>query len=194
MRRYLFAVGLLSILILLFFWKMAFTNLILARGDTFLYFYPYWQYRAQTLLGGHLPLWNPYLFMGAPFLANSQAGVLYPLNWLLVFFSALVAVKISILLHLLIAAVGTNFFARRALGQSMLGALLSALLFSLGGYLTSQVEHLNQLQALAWFPWLLFSVHQSITFSQATIPPPSTPRSDPPPSTFHLPPSLFPLL
>ena len=43
-------------------------NLILARGDTFLYFYPYWAYRARVLLSGHLPLWNPDLFMGAPFI------------------------------------------------------------------------------------------------------------------------------
>jgi hypothetical protein len=175
----------LSSFVLLFFWKLACTHLILARGDAFLYFYPYWDYRARALLSGQLPLWNPYLFMGAPFLANSQAGVLYPLNWPLVFFPAPVAVKISILLHLLIAAVGTSVFARRALGQSMLGALLSAILFSLGGYLTSQVEHINQLQALAWFPWLLFSVHQSINSSQAT---------HLPPSTFHFPPSTFHLL
>src|SRR3990167_919457 len=80
-------------LVFLFFWKLAFTNLILARGDTFLYFYPYWDYRAQELLAGRLPLWNPYLFMGAPFLANPQAGVLYPLNWPLIFFAAPVAVK-----------------------------------------------------------------------------------------------------
>src|SRR5688572_5771670 len=93
-----------AFVILLFFWKLAFTHLILARGDAFLYFYPYWDYRAQALLSGQLPLWNPYLFMGAPFLANSQAGVLYPLNWPLVFFPASIAVKISILTHLLIAA------------------------------------------------------------------------------------------
>jgi len=175
-------VALLSSCILLFFWKLAFTHLILARGDAFLYFYPYWDYRARALLSGHLPLWNPYLFMGAPFLANSQAGVLYPLNWPLVFFPAPVAVKISILIHLLIAALGAHLFARRALGQSTLGALLSAILFSLGGYLTSQVEHLNQLQALAWFPWLLFSVHQSITNSQSNKP------------FFLLPSSFLPLL
>jgi hypothetical protein len=149
------------VLIFLFFWKLSFTNLILARGDTFLYFYPYWDYRARLLLSGHLPLWNPYLFMGAPFLANSQVGVLYPLNWPLVFFSAPVAVKISILLHLIIALVGAQLFARRALGQSALGALLSAALFTLGGYLTSQVEHINQLQGLAWFPWLLLTLHHA---------------------------------
>jgi hypothetical protein len=153
-------------LILLFFWKLAFTNLVLARGDTFLYFYPYWDYRARVLLSGHLPLWNPYLFMGAPFLANSQAGVLYPLNWPLAFFPAPVAVKISILIHLAIALAGALIFARRALGQSPLGALTSAALFALGGYLTSQVEHVNQLQGLAWFPWLLLSIQYSVFSSQ----------------------------
>ncbi|MBM2851187.1 MAG: conserved rane protein of unknown function, partial [Anaerolineales bacterium] len=159
-------VGLGILLSLLFFWKLAFTNLILARGDTFLYFYPYWDYRARVLLSGHLPLWNPYLFMGAPFLANSQAGVLYPLNWPLAFFPAPVAVKISILLHLGLALAGAFLFARRALGQSALGALLSTALFALGGYLTSQVEHVNQLQGLAWFPWLLLSIQYSVARSQ----------------------------
>jgi len=180
----------LSSFVLLFFWKLAFTNLIFARGDTFLYFYPYWDYRARVLLSGHLPLWNPYLFMGAPFLANSQSGVLYPLNWPLIFFPAPIAVKISIFIHLLIAALGAHLFARRALGQSALGALLSALLFTLGGYLTSQVEHLNQLQGLAWFPWLLFSVHQLISLQPAN-------KSSfflLPPSFFNLPPATFHLL
>ena len=157
-----FGIWLLGVgILLLFFWKLAFTNLIFARGDTFLYFYPYWDYRAQGLLAGHLPLWNPYLFMGAPFLANSQAGVLYPLNWPLVFFPAPIAVKISILLHLLIAASGTYVFARRALGQSWPGALLATALFTLGGYLTSQVEHVNQLQGLAWFPWLMLAAYRA---------------------------------
>jgi hypothetical protein len=163
----LWPLGLGLVLILLFFWKLAFTNLILARGDTFLYFYPYWAYRARALLAGQLPLWDPYLFMGAPFLANSQAGVLYPLNWPLVFFNAPAAVKISILLHLLIAASGAYLFARRSLGQSQLAAQLAASLFALGGYFTSQIEHVNQLQGLAWFPWLLLVVHGALTVPRA---------------------------
>jgi hypothetical protein len=142
-------------LVALFFGKLLFTNLILARGDMFLYFYPYWEARAQALLAGRLPLWNPDLFMGAPFLANSQAGVLYPLNWPLAGFDAPTAVKLSIAAHVFIAFLGAHRFARRALGQSAIGALLSALLFGLGGYLTAQAEHINQLQGLAWFPWMM---------------------------------------
>src|SRR6266536_1752704 len=149
----------LLLLVPLFFWKLAFTNLILARGDTLLYFYPYWTYRAQALLAGRLPLWQPILFMGAPFLANSQAGVLYPFNWPLAMFDAPTAVKLSTIFHLMLAAAGAYVFGRRAVRQSHLGALVSAALFALGGYTTAQAEHVNQLQGLAWLPWLFFAAH-----------------------------------
>ena len=149
--------GLLVAAILLFFHKLVFSGLILARGDTFLYFYPYWQAAANALfVAGRLPRWNPDLFMGAPFLANSQVGLLYPLNWpAWALLATPYAVSASIVLHLAIAGAGTYLLARRVLRLSRPGALLAALLFALGGYLTAQVEHVNQLQGLAWLPWLL---------------------------------------
>ncbi len=146
-------------LVIAFAWRLALTQGILGRGDTFLYFYPYWEYRAQALLAGRLPLWEPLLFMGAPFLANSQAGVLYPPNWPLAVFSAPLAVKIALVTHLALMALGTYAFARRAAGQSRLGALTAATLFALGGYVTAQMEHVNQLQGLAWLPWLMLGAH-----------------------------------
>ena len=79
------------------------TNLILARGDMFLYFYPYWDARAAAFLDLRLPLWTPDVFMGVPFLANPQTGVLYPLNWLVTPWPAPIAVKISLGLHAFVA-------------------------------------------------------------------------------------------
>ena len=152
---------------MLLLWKLAFTNLILARGDTFFYIYPYWEHRARALLDGQLPLWNPYLFMGAPFLANPQAGVLYPLNWPLAPFPIPTAVKIAIIAHMLIAAAGAFKLARRALKLSAAAATLAALLFTLGGHLSGKVEQVNQLQALAWLPWLLLAAHRQATGSSA---------------------------
>ncbi len=139
-----------------FFWKMAFTDLILPRGDAFAYFYPYWAYRNAALRAGRLPLWNPYLFMGAPFLANSQAGVFYPPNWALIPFDAPTAIKVAILLHVGWAATGMFLFSRRTIRLSTLAATLAGAVFGLGGYLTAQVEHINQLQGLAWLPWLFW--------------------------------------
>ncbi len=135
---------------------MAFSNLILARGDTFLYFYPYWQAAADALRNGRIPLWNPDLFMGAPFLANSQVGFFYPLNWpVWLALPTPYAVNASIVIHVLIAGWGAYFAGRRVLSLSREAAWLTAVLFALGGYLTAQVEHINQLQGLAWLPWVL---------------------------------------
>lgn len=154
-RRYLVPLLALSLAILLFFHRLAFSGLIFGRGDTLLYFYPYWQAAARSLFeAGRIPLWNSSLFMGAPFLANSQAGLLYPLNWLFwALLPAPYAVSGSILLHLLIAGWGAYLAARRCYGVSVTGALPAGLLYALGGYLTAQVEHVNQLQGLAWLPW-----------------------------------------
>lgn len=147
----------LPVLLAIFFYKMAFSNLILARGDTFLYFYPYWDAAAEALRHGRIPLWNPHLFMGTPFLANSQAGFFYPLNWpVWLLLPTPYAVSASILLHLLIAGVGAYLAGRQTLGLGRWGGLVTAVLFALGGYLTAQVEHINQLQGLAWLPWFLW--------------------------------------
>lgn len=141
-------------LLLLFFNKMAFSNLILARGDTFLYFYPYWQAAAEALANGRVPLWNAQLFMGSPLLANSQVGFFYPLNWpVWLLLATPYAVSASILLHVLIAGWGAYLAGRSLLNLDRWAGLLTAVCFSLGGYLTAQVEHINQLQGLAWLPW-----------------------------------------
>ena len=139
---------------LVFLGKLAFTNLILAGGDMLLYFYPNWDYAADAVRHGRLPLWNPYLFMGAPFFANSQTGVLYPLNLALAWLPTTRAINLTIILHLWLAGVGTYIFARRNLGLSRLAAWVGGVTFALGGYLGAQVAHVNQLQALAWLPFL----------------------------------------
>ena len=144
----------LLIVCLVFYWKLTFTNLILARGDMFLYFYPNWNYAAAAIRQGRLPLWNPYLFMGVPFLANSQTGVLYPLNLALAWLSTTRAINLTIILHVWLAGAGAYIFARRSLELSRWAAWLGAVTFALGGYLSAQVEHVNQLQALSWLPFL----------------------------------------
>lgn len=144
------------LLLLAFFHKMAFSNLILARGDTFLYFYPYWQAAAAALRDGRIPWWNPYLFMGSPLVANSQVGFFYPPNWPLWWWlETPYAVSASILLHLAIGGAGAYLAGRCLLGLERWAGLVTAVLFALGGYVTAQVEHINQLQGIAWLPWYL---------------------------------------
>jgi hypothetical protein len=94
--------------------------------------------------------------MGVPLLANSQLGTFYPPNWIVAPLSPPDGVRISILLHVAWAGVGTYALARRALGVGRLAALTSALIFAFSGYVGAHVEQINQLQGLAWLPWLLY--------------------------------------
>ncbi|MBN1660597.1 MAG: YfhO family protein [Anaerolineae bacterium] len=155
---YLVACGLMLAASVGFFHKIALSGRVLAGIDVFAYFYPYRDYAAEALRAGRLPLWNPYLFMGAPLLANSQAAVLYPLHWPLIWLDAPGQVAWSIVLHVWLAGMGMYVLARRATHMGGAGALVAAAIFALGGFLGAQVEHLNQLNASAWLPWLLLCV------------------------------------
>jgi hypothetical protein len=128
----------------------------LAGGDVFSYFYPYWAEATRAIRSLRVPGWNPYLFMGVPFAANSQVGFFYPLNWpLWLLLPPHRSVHVAIVLHLCLAAVTAYVWGRRGLRLGRLGAWTVGAAFALGGYLSAQVEHVNQLQGLAWLPLML---------------------------------------
>jgi hypothetical protein len=153
---------LIVVLTLLFFYKLAFTGMILARGDMYAYFYPYWAVRNAALMAGQIPLWTPDIFMGAPLLANSQIGLFYPPNWILTPLDAPTAITISLLLHVIWAVMGAYRLARATLGLDQLPALVAAAVFGLGGYMGAKVENINQFQALAWMPWLFLVLNYAV--------------------------------
>ena len=156
----LLATALLLLLTFLFFWRIALTNLILAGLDVFTYFYPYKTYAAEMVRQGHLPLWNPYLFMGVPYLANIQTALFYPLNFSLYWLPAPRMVACSIALHIFLGGLFLYLFARISLGFSCFSALMSAITFAFSGFLGAQVEHINQLNVFIWLPllFLLFDL------------------------------------
>jgi hypothetical protein len=158
-----FAPALIILLVIAFFAKLAFSNLVIASGDILLFFFPYWTSAINASQTGTIPFWNDSLFMGAPLLANSQVGFFYPLNWpLWLLLSAPSAISATIILHLIVAGFGAYTVGRYCFRLSTIASLLAGVLFALGGYLTSQVEHVNQLQGLAWMPWyFVVSCHWS---------------------------------
>ena len=82
------AVLLLLALCLLFFWQILTPDELdrrwLAKGDFTDQFYAFRYFQSQELWSGRLPLWNPYTLSGAPFLADIQAAVYYPIGLLII--------------------------------------------------------------------------------------------------------------
>jgi hypothetical protein len=156
------AAALLFLASLVFYYPLVFLGRVVVDFDAFVYFYPQRAYLAQSLVEGRLPLWNPYLFMGAPFLANPQTAVLYPLSWLFLLGPVEFVYTVQLVLHTYLAALFTYLLARAAFGVGPLAALVGALAYAFGGFMAAQAGHLNQLSAAAWLPAVLLAYDQAV--------------------------------
>ncbi len=124
-------------------------------GDIGLYFAPMASFLKQNLNTGHLPLWNPLLMCGTPYVGNPQTWPLYPATVLLPFVPATQFLNLTIALHVWIAGLGAYAFSRRAFALGVGPALLAAVTFMFGGQLVSKEQFPNMVQASAWLPWIL---------------------------------------
>jgi len=124
-------------------------------GDLVTSFYPYHALAARAAREWTLPLWNPYMLAGAPFLANTQSAVFYPPNFLYYVLPVPLAWTIGFFLRRILAALFMTMFVRR-IGGSPAAAIISGLLFSFCGFLTGwqgQAMH----DAAIWLPLVCYS-------------------------------------
>ena len=145
---------------LAFYYPLVFLGRTLVDYDAFVYFYPQRVYLAQSLLGGRIPLWDPQLFLGAPFLANPQSAVLYPPSWLFAFGPVQAVYTAQLVLHAFLSAYFTYLLVRHAFGALPLAAALGGLVYAFGGFGVGQAGHLNQISAAAWLPAVLLAYHR----------------------------------
>jgi len=151
------AASILALFVLLLFYRLLFTDRVLASGDILHYFYPYRDYAAASLRAGRIPFWNPYIFMGAPFLANPQAAALYPLHWPLSWLPVTRQLYWSGAIHAWILAVG-GFALMRRWGMGWLAAVGTGLVLAGSGFYGGLLGHINQMNGAAWLPWLLWAL------------------------------------
>ena len=84
--RELVPAAILLLAAIAFYWRVLFTGDTwkpAGGGDLVSFLFPTYRFAASSLKAGTLPLWNPHLYGGAPFLADMQAGLFYPPNLLL---------------------------------------------------------------------------------------------------------------
>jgi len=156
----LLAAGGLLVATLAFYFPLVFLGRGLADYDALVYFIPQREFLAQSLLAGQLPLWNPGLYLGAPFLANPQTAVLYPPSWLFLIGQPHVIYTVQLVLHGFLAALFTYSLTRQAFSVSPLAAAIGGFAYAFGGFAVGQVGHLNQISAAAWLPAVLLAYHR----------------------------------
>jgi len=73
----------------------------------------YWrEFGFGELAKGHLVLWNPHLFSGAPFLGGFQSALLYPPNWIYLVLPIDRAINLDFAISVLLAGMAMFLWAR----------------------------------------------------------------------------------
>ncbi len=127
-------------------------------SDLILQNYAWKQFIQESLQQRIIPLWNPYLFAGVPFLAAGQHGAYYPLGLMFLALPLVKAYGWYTLLQLWLAGLFT-YFLGRVLGQRRGSAFLAGLVFqSCGFMLVSAAAFPMIIGAAIWLPLLLACV------------------------------------
>ena len=134
-------------------------------GDLVIQNMPWKQFALDSLRGGEIPLWNPYLFAGAPFLANGQHSMLYPFSALFLVLPLAKAYGWFALSQVWLAGVSMYAFGR-ILGLRRGGAALAGFAYQGAQFLIISAAVFPMIvAAVVWLPLLLGCVDRVITTS-----------------------------
>ncbi len=130
-------------------------------SDLILENYVWKQFIRESIAGGEIPLWNPHLFAGVPFLAAGQHSALYPLS--VIFYALPLASAYGWYTVIQLWVAGLCMYALgRGLGQGRTGATVAAVSWQLSGWFLARVVFPMILGAAAWLPLLLLMVEYVI--------------------------------
>jgi hypothetical protein len=112
---------------------------------------------------GNLPLWNPHIYSGAPFLAGFQSALLYPLNVLYIVLPLAKAVNWGIALHAFLGGLFFYLWASKR-GLHPLACFLAGaeFIFCAPYFLHIYAGHLPNLCTMIWAPLLLLAVDGAV--------------------------------
>lgn len=126
--------------------------------------YAFRDFAAQSLRAGEgIPLWNPYLFGGMPYVAAMHGDIFYPTALLRQFLPTDVAMTWGLILHLMLAGIGTYAFLR-AIGVGFHGALAGGLAYMMSGPIAGLVSpgHDGKIFVSAMLPFTLLLLTRGI--------------------------------
>lgn len=171
-HRDILALGAIALATLGSFWPLFFTEgawMPAVGGDLVSFIYPTYHFASNCLKRGIVPLWNPYLYGGAPFAADSQSGLFYPLN-LLFFLLApeftYRTVELMAVLHFFLAGVFMYICLRnlqipKPVKLHRCAALAGAITFMFSDLFITHFGNFNMIAVAAWLPLIFLCYHRA---------------------------------
>jgi hypothetical protein len=112
----------------------------------------------REIAEGRLPLWNPHIFAGSPYLANPHTAMFFPLTWLVWLLPAAPALTLHALGKLMLIGAGT-YWCGRVLALSHGAAFFGAVAFMLSGPVVAWL-HWPYATTMAFLPILVAVVER----------------------------------
>ena len=117
--------------------------------------YAWKRFAVETVQARDIPLWNPYLFAGMPFLATGQHSMLYPFSWLFLLLPIPAAYGWYALSQVWLSGVLMYLFGR-VLHMRRGSALVAGLVYQGSGFLLASTAVFPMISGAAvWLPLLL---------------------------------------
>src|SRR6185369_1201001 len=154
-------VVLLLLLNLAFFGDALFTDKTFFVRDVSFFHYPLKKLVTEAYSRGEWPLWNPYIQLGQPLLANPNSMAFYPTQILFQLLPFEIAFDLHFVLHCMLAGIAT-FYLGRAFRLSGHAAFLSAAIYNFGGVTLSFLNLFNILPVVALLPLLAVTLVLSL--------------------------------
>lgn len=128
------------------------------------------RFAVSEVRAGRLPLWSPYGYCGAPFLASNQPALFSPFRLLDYAWPGPEAIAWGQVLKALFAGLGAYFFLRRVQRVSFVAATAAASAFPLCGYMILWAG-CPLSNVAAWLPWILWATDAAVRrpFALGTI-------------------------
>ncbi len=132
--------------------------------DAVLQIYPWHHLVFQSLTHGVVPLWNPYQFMGMPFMAGMRQMVFYPANIFFVF-GEVASWNILLWLQLFLSLWFFYLFIREY-NVHPLASIFGAIAYAFNSYMIGVLQFGSEGHVLLWLPCILFFIKRYIDRAQ----------------------------
>ncbi|MFN8473254.1 MAG: oligosaccharide flippase family protein [Anaerolineae bacterium] len=128
--------------------------------DLLLENYTWKSFITREIAARELPLWNPYLFAGAPFLAAGQSSALYPLSVLYYGLPLWLAYGWFTAVQIWLAGAFTYAYARRGLRLAWAPSAAAMFVFALSQLFLVNPVHPMIIAGMAWLPLILLALER----------------------------------
>lgn len=113
-------------------------------------------FTTEWLKQGVLPLWNPTIFSGIPWIGDVNQSIFYPTTLLFLLLSPAMALNLTIIIHELLAFFGMVVLVR-TWRKDLPTLIVSGLLWMFSTHMLGSIHNLSILQSAPWFPWIIWA-------------------------------------